>query len=398
MTRAPGPKTSKNSAAAARHGKAIDSNRKKRIGIVSINRQWTNPSGMNFTTLYNGIGKNTGNLMFTEAAFLLIDGVNESIGFSFDPKEVNKNFDAVVVPAANWLNDYADWDWLIERLADLKVPVTVIGLGLQSPTYELGAVRVNDSCRRLIEFFASQPGPISVRGNFTRDWLRSIGVENVVTTGCPSIYMNIFGKSETPEDGKVIFQGTRYGLAQSFLSSTGINRRMFGFAVEFDCPMVYQSEPEEMELLTSGASASSLGTEKCDRLKQLYSCKTVEELDGVLTRLGRVFYDLKAWSRFVSSHRAVVGTRLHGAILALNSGRPAVLVPHDSRTAEVASFAGIQSLHGPDVRDCTSFEEIVSMISGNNLERYSDTRSNNQSVFIQFLRDSGLTARTDRMF
>lgn len=372
--------------------------RKKRIGVVCINREWPDPSSIVFQTLYEGIGKNTGNLMFTEAVFRLIDGDLTAIGFSFDPAWVNANLDAVVIPAANWINDYSDWDWLTKRLAELKVPVTVIGLGLQSTIYELEAVKVNASCLRFIEFLASQPSPISVRGNFTRDWFKSIGVDRVVATGCPSIYMNIFDQTEAPQRAKPIFQSTRYGMTKPLLQSNGINRRMFDFAAGFDCPMIYQSEPEEMELLTRGVSASTLGPDKCRPLMQLYGCASVDALDGFLKRNGRVFYDLGAWSAFISQHSAVVGTRLHGSILALNSGRPSLLVPHDSRTAEVASFAGVQTMQGPTVRDCSTLDEVEGLIADNNLQRFRDVRSANQLNFIGFLRDADLEPKTGAMF
>lgn len=372
--------------------------RPMRVGVIGINRSWPNPEAIPFPSLYEGLGKNTGNLMFTEAIYSLIGGEITSIGFNFDPMFVNKNFDAVIIPAANWLNNYSDWDWLIERLSDLKIPVTIIGIGLQAETYDLESVKVNDSCRRLIEFFANQSSPISVRGYFTQEWLNSIGVDNVVATGCPSLYMNIFRSIEFAATGKLLFQGTRYGLTESFIGSNGINRRMFEFAVQFDCPMIFQSEPEEMELITSGVSSRSLDEEKQKLLLNLYGFGSVETLDAFMARNGKVFYDLKAWSQFVSEHKGLVGTRLHGAILALNSGRPAMLVPHDSRTAEVAKFAGIQALNGPTVRDCTTLEEVETLFAVNNLEKFRDTRSINQATFVSFLADCGFQPNSDHLW
>lgn len=372
--------------------------RTKRVGVVGIERHWPDPSSIEFNKLYQGIGKNSGNLMFTEAVFTLIDADLRHIGFSFDPAWVNQNFDAVVIPAANWLNNYANWDWLIDQLMELRVPVTVTGLGLQSSNNDLDSVQVNASCRRLIEFFASQPSPISVRGNFTRDWLISIGVNHVVTTGCPSIYMNIFPQSTAPKDGKLVFQGTRYGMTDAFLKSNGINRQMFSFSSKFDCPMIYQSEPEEIELLTGGLSVADLGAEKSSLLTHLYGCKTISDLDRFLAKNGKVFFDLRSWSAFLADFSAVIGTRLHGSIIALSTGRPAVIVPHDSRTAEVASFAGMQAIQGPIARDCSTIEELESLISSKNLERYRDVRSKNQEVFVHFLKSSGFRPKYDSLF
>lgn len=44
---------------------------------------------------------NIGDLMFTEAIYSLIEGEVTQIGFSFDPGEVNKNFDWAITPAVN---------------------------------------------------------------------------------------------------------------------------------------------------------------------------------------------------------------------------------------------------------------------------------------------------------
>lgn len=376
----------------------VTSETEKRIGVVGISRKFLDPSGTEFNRLYEGMGKNTGNLMFTEAMYSLIGGNISQIGFHFDPKLVNKQYDAVVVPAANWLNETADWDWLTERLAELRIPVTVIGLGLQSQGLDLAAAKVSASARRLVEFFGQSAPLISVRGNFTRDWIKSIGIENVVTTGCPSIYMNIFGRAASPPDGKIVFQGTRYAVAEPFLEYNSVNRAIFAFAAKFDAPIVFQSEPEEMALLTSGASVATLGSEQQSLLKRLYGFATATELDAFLVRNGEVFYNLRSWSDFLLQHKAVIGSRLHGSILALNSGRPALLVPHDSRTAEVASFTGIQTINGKILRDCQTYEEIASLLDENNVIRYCDIRSANQAIFLRFLKESGLAPRPERMF
>lgn len=372
--------------------------RRKRVGVVGISRAYANPAVTPFDVLYNALGKNTGNLMFTEAIYRLIDTDVSQIGFNFNPEKVNQEFDAVVVPAANWLNPGAEWDWLTDRLDQLKLPVTVIGLGLQAAGMDPSAVEVSPSARRLAEFFSKSAPLMSVRGNFTRDWLKSIGIENVVTTGCPSLYMNIFQQQPIPPDAKIVFQSTRYGMSEPFLNRKGINLKMFQWMTSFDCPMIYQSEPEEMMLLTSGVSATTLPRKQQELLMQLYSCVSIEELDAFLRRNGRVFYDLQAWSTFVHQHKAVVGTRLHGSIIALNSGRPAILVPHDSRTAEVASFAGVQTLQGPSVLACERLDEVEDLLAPTNLQRYQDVRSRNQQIFMQFLQETDLKPNSSAMF
>lgn len=369
--------------------------RTKRIGIVGIKREWSHPNTIDFSRLYEGIGKNTGNLMFTEAVHTVLSGDISSIGFNFSPDWVNENFDAVVIPAANWINDYANWDWLTDKLQELKVPTTIIGIGIQANSLDLAEVKVNQSCMRLVDFFANKPIPISVRGEFTLSWLKSKGIKNAIATGCPSIYMNIFPQEGISSRIKPVFQSTRYALSDAFLRSTGVNRKLFDFSSKFDCPLIYQSEPEEMQIITQGAGTDVVSAESVELLLALYGFSSIYELEQFLKRNGKVFYDLQSWSQFLRNNaHSVIGTRLHGAILALNSGVPALLVPHDSRTAEVASFAGIQSINGQKINQHKDLDLLMSELSQDNLERYRDTRSRNAEIFRKFLADSGLELNT----
>lgn len=336
--------------------------------------------------------------MFTQAMFSLIIGELKCIGFSFDPKEINKNFDIVVVPAANWLNRNADWDWFLDRLEGLTIPVVVIGLGLQADGTAIREAEVSDSALRLAQFFSARAAQISVRGDLTKQWLESKGITNVVSTGCPSLYMNIFSNDELTDSKDIVFQSTRYGASRSFADERGINRRVFSFCIEFGMPMIFQSEPEEIGLIVYGRSVSSLDEKRQVALLNTYGVEAPSDLDRFLKMNGRVFFSLSDWSAFLRQSAGVVGTRLHGSILALNSGRQAMLIPHDSRTAEIARLAAIPTAFGPDVVAMQSFDELRCLLSSANLELYKDRRSSNQVRFIQFLADVGLTARTQNMF
>lgn len=367
-----------------------------KIGIVSIERGIDTQQNIVADVLYEAIGKNTGNLMFTEAAFHLLSGDTKHIGFSFNPDDVNKSCDIVVVPAANWLNKFANWDWLIDLLEKLKVPVVVIGLGLQSSSLDIGEVDVSDSAIRLARFFARSAPLISVRGNFTRDWLHSIGIGNVVTTGCPSLYMNIFGDLAQAPSNRIVLQATRYGVSKAFAEKPSIDQKLFRDAARFDMPMIYQSEMEEIFALIYGRPEED--TAKAEALASLYGLESAARFEEYLRRNGKVFLDLKAWSQFVQQGRGVVGTRLHGSIIALNSGRPAVLVPHDSRTAEVADFAAIPTLDKTAFLKMETLDDYLDALRNADVDKYVERRTTNQTSFRSFLEHCGLTVNQDALF
>ncbi|MGB5762637.1 MAG: hypothetical protein WBM58_08830, partial [Sedimenticolaceae bacterium] len=75
-----------------------------------------------------------------------------------------------------------------------------------------------------------------------------------------------------------------------------------------------------------------------------------------------------------------LGTRLHGVIASLLAGTPAVLISHDSRTEEMAAFAGIPSVRGRDLLESQSIN-IQSIIESADFEQFN-TRQ--QQYFANF--------------
>lgn len=369
----------------------------KRIGSVSITPTVRDHKDIPFGAFYDSFGKNTGNYMFTQAMYRQLDGDVKHIGFNFNPSHVNANFDHVVIPAANWLNAGADWDWLTDLIEKLEIPVTVIGIGLQAETTDLERVKVSDSAIRFIKTLGRKSPFVSTRGNFTRDWLHSIGVKNAVTTGCPSLYMRLdVPLPPTAERMGFVIQSTRYAMNPRFLQATGINRQLFRLAGEADAWMIYQSEMEELQYLACNAIADETAEIFESSLPQLYAKQTKDALFDYLDRRGKVFFDIDAWAGFVQHTHGVLGTRLHGTIVALNAGMPAVLVPHDSRTSEVADFAGLPVLSKP-VGDL-NYKSAIKLLSEVDMDQYFAKRSVNSTVYQVFLGACGLKWKPNAVF
>lgn len=365
-----------------------------RIGTVSITAKVRDYKNIPFAAFYDSFGKNTGNYMFTQAMYRQLDGDVRHIGFNFDPKHVNANFDHVVIPAANWLNAAADWDWLTDLIEKLEIPVTVIGIGLQAATTELARVKVSDSAVRFIKALGRTSALVSTRGDFTRDWLHSIGVKNAVTTGCPSLYMRLDVPAEpAAERSGFVVQSTRYAMTPGFLDTTGVNRQLFRLAGEADAWMIYQSEMEELRYLACEGVADETAKAFEDWLPQLYAMKDKEALVDYLDRRGKVFFDVDAWAGFVQQTLGVIGTRLHGTIVALNAGMPAVLVPHDSRTSEVAQFAGLPVLDRR-VSDLNG-KTVTELLAAVDVESYRKRRADNSATYTSFLTSCGLNVRRE---
>ncbi|WP_411906077.1 polysaccharide pyruvyl transferase family protein [Rhizobium mayense] len=366
----------------------------KKVGVVSIRRK-IDPYSMSFEDSYKGIGLNTGNMMFTAAIYDQIDAELVQVDYDFDPSYVNSTFDALVIPAANWLGIHSDWDWLVSQIEEVEIPVVTVGIGAQAPNSRLDTVDWNDSSVRLARVLASKAPYLSTRGHYTTSCLQRLGILNVITTGCPSIYRQFPRVVGQPATGNLVIQSTRYGITKSFAEKPSVNQSLFRFAFEHKLDMVYQSEPEEMNYLIEG-EAAEIFTRKpyhLSALQDLYGAETSISLKSYLDQHGKVFYDLEQWSQYIQSANGVLGTRLHGAIIALNSGVPAVLIPHDSRTSELITFAKIPSaeLRSFDwmEREMAQIPEILDQIG-----YYEETRKFNHDVYRQFLTANGLGERS----
>lgn len=363
----------------------------KRIGVISLKQNIEDPAETKFDYLYQSIGLNTGNFMFTNAVFRHIDGDLTRIGFAFDPVQINKDFDALVVPAANWINEITDWTWLVDLLGKVEIPIVTIGIGLQAESMDMSRVRVNESSMRLIKLLSGKSKWISCRGNFTRDWLASIGIVNVITTGCPSIYMKLESKhSQYADEDSVVLQGTRYWLSSDFINGNNVNRKIYALAGKFNLPMIYQSEPEEIDYLVYSKSGNDEHAKKnWAALAKLYGFQQEADMKQYLIEKGRVFFDVDQWSGYIKANAGVIGTRLHGAIEALNSGRPTRLIAHDSRTQEVVDFAGIPTLNESELSNISE-NGMREILCDTDVSKYAEKRKLSAVVYRQFLEGCGL--------
>ncbi|OYW84954.1 MAG: hypothetical protein B7Z22_09530, partial [Hyphomonas sp. 32-62-5] len=158
-----------------------------KTGILSILPRVEPSSVPTFDRLYRMVGQNTGNLLFTNAVWNQISGPKERINFTFNPEKLNEELDALVIPAANWLSPHVDFSHLADLVEKLTIPVVLIGLGAQDADYS-GEINIPEGTIRFARAVAERSASISVRGEYTRQILKGLSIENVTVTGCPSLY------------------------------------------------------------------------------------------------------------------------------------------------------------------------------------------------------------------
>lgn len=116
---------------------------------------------------------------------------------------------------------------LTENLADIKVPVTLMGVGWKS-----ASGRWQDTYRypfsagsmQLLERAERSGLPVSVRDYHSLNSLRFNGVRNVIMTGCPAYYdLEMLGR--TPKMPRKIYR-VGFSLGVSFVQSVQMESQM----------------------------------------------------------------------------------------------------------------------------------------------------------------------------
>lgn len=363
-----------------------------KTGILSILPSIEARSQYSFDRLYHLVGKNTGNLLFTNAVWNQIDGPKERISFAFDPDKLNERLSALVIPAANWLSPTVDFTHLAGLVERLKIPVVLIGLGAQDAGYS-GAINIPEGTVRLAKAVAERSVSVSVRGEYTKQILSSLGVQNVTVTGCPSLYHDFRRFTPPPSKPHIrvdrgLIHSTRYTASYApFAQGDSVHRQLFRFAFAQQIDILFQSEPEEMALLAGLSKAKDIDDRLRGLLLEIYDAGDWNDLLSYWREHGKVYYNVDEWSCSLDAYDYVLGTRLHGTIMALNSGVPAVLVHHDSRTREMAEFATIPSVSADQLRlDSRSVEALFRRAD---LGRYYQRREKNRAMYRTFLNAQG---------
>jgi hypothetical protein len=309
----------------------------------------------------NLIGNNTGNLVFSQAVYRLLSAAGTDVETSglarSHPRVINSRFDHVVIPLANaFRSTYLETlDALSNLIEQLTIPVTVLGVGSQASLKGVykGADTVDPATTRFVRAVLNHSPSIGVRGDHTRDYLKSLGFgdEHVKVIGCPSMFMygpnlKVEKKVESLSyDSPIAFNVSPYVPEMGPLSL---------YAAEHFPNLVYMAQNiQTLELMLYGSYP------KGKRMNAMAASGAPITLEHPLIRSDRVrfFLDPKTWFQHLAEYDFSFGTRIHGNIAALLAGTPALLLAHDSRTLELAEY------HEIPHRTITSIEDDADPLS-----------------------------------
>lgn len=288
----------------------------------------------------NMIGKNIGNFAFSYAAERQLSSPQNQVtaakvGPLFeDPDMVNKNFDHVVMPLANHFraSNLKALHSQAAAMEKLTIPVTVLGVGGQASldgevTRE--AEEVAKATKRFVRAALERTPSIGVRGEYTKEYLVDLGFEEdrIDVIGCPSLFLRgddlpLDLPDEIDPDGPLAINLSHYLAPMGPILLENLRR--------YPQIQYFAQDIQTLRLMMKGIPAPGSTANPDLPLRP----------DHPAMAPGRSVFpvNVPGWMDALAQKQISFGSRIHGNIVALLAGTPAIVLAHDSRTLELARY------------------------------------------------------------
>ncbi len=337
-------------------------------------------------------GRNTGNLLIGYGLRSILKSNHCRTWNGLDtPDWIREHFDALVIPAANFIFRSFDFGYLANLIEKVDLPVLVAGLGAQASRDGFDIKQIPEGTIRFVKAAAERCNSIAVRGAFSAEVISEMGVKEIRVLGCPSLVTH--GDTQLPlrhtptkEKLKICINGSRNVTGHSFdpISARRIERDILEYGIRNQCSYVYQNEFPEL-LISNGETPIDAAAQLTSIITSLSLDQTVAELHNYIASHGAAFYSVPAWMQWISQFDFVVGTRFHGNMIAALAGVPSMVITHDSRTAEMCETISFPSV---SVSDLDSFdpEKLIEMVD---IPRFQKRYSQIRKGFADFIVENG---------
>jgi len=303
-------------------------------------------------------GGNSGNLIFLESAYKLLGTRDAEITVDrFHPEligadVINERFDVFVIPFANAFR--AAFQPTLERytavIERLTIPVVVLSCGFQGklPYAPPEPRPIDDLAKRFMRAVLDRSPSVGARGEYTQDYLRRLGFNDVEVIGCPSMFLDgprlqvTRRRPSLERDARLAFNVTSQISPMGEIITAHLDRYP-------NLEYIAQNR-DSLRLLLWG-----VGSDTIPDPSPFPAHRSHRLLREDRTRL---FVDPWPWFDHLRELDFVFGTRIHGNIAALLAGTPAYVLAHDSRTLELARTFEIPHRLMSDVRPETDAAEL----------------------------------------
>ncbi|HDS1796269.1 polysaccharide pyruvyl transferase family protein [Pseudomonas putida] len=353
-------------------------------------------SAIDTRTLYNNVGLNTGNLAFHYAINRLIGMVPPATPWSSDPQVVNGFGDLGILPCANQLGTHANLGGLAQNINKVDAKLVAIGLGAQSQANFEEIPQLPDGTLRWIEeLIAHAPSKnpnITVRGDFTLRVLEHYGFEgNAVSLGCPTLFIN-----KTKNLGELLEERykalpKKVAIAAGHPSHVAMSRLEASLVrIMEDTNGSYIVQATD-ELVAFARGDMSYADNEFKNKLRTYLRLNLDggQLEHWIRKYFIAFFNIPAWMEYLRRFDFVVGARIHGVMLAIQAGVPAVCIAYDSRIRELCEKSKIPYVMANDVKYGVTLNEIRGYARFDG-KAFDKNRAELAEEYKNFMRNNGL--------
>lgn len=344
-------------------------------------------------------GWNIGNLVFRKGLQSIIRDLDTYSLATWDdlPGIAFDKTDRTVISCANWLGMSSTDEISNRRRADLlegvKGRCIAVGLGIQA----LGGQRIEmgPETIRLAKTLSIKCSTLSVRDDVTLRALADIGINNAITTGCPSNFINLAlsRSSFTSGLGRGFGQATRLEDLRLMISEISLTASRSSDIIRKTMEILAKSRGSSYVLQTPILIPFLYG--ECDSVHPRY--RDGSAYKSIIQHCGRVFSGVDDWlfaSRFSDLS---FGMRIHGTMVPLQAGVPSILLAHDQRTAGLACAMCVPHLTVDEflAEPIESMANLMMSRFFSELEQYFIMRERLAGRFLRVLEACGFQPRIE---
>lgn len=277
-------------------------------------------------------------------------------------------------------------DHFTEKYKKLGIPIYVLSVGIQeenSCNLKELVQTIREPVKRYVDTIYESGGELTLRGYITKEVLDSIVPDNTAyVLGCISMYQN--GRNfrvDTPNIAKEDFTFSLNGkidiLSEKIIkrsckkyNHTFVDQDMFG------------------DILYGNYNDIDINFINTLKYVRRFSYKGLIELSRNNLKL---FYDLPIWKQYLSKYNLSFGSRIHGNIISLLSGTPAMVYKSDLRVQEIADYFSIPSIGN----DINKYEDLYELYKNLDYSHFNEKYQNHYDEFINFMNKIGLNPLVD---
>ena len=343
---------------------------------------------LNTALLTNG---NTGNYLIGEGCLHALKNADVTfvpfwalVNYLEDPERSRsyfaENFDWLVVSSANLLRSDYSADAECQVFSQIPLPIMFMSLGGQR-FEDLQQQNLPQGTLDFIEMIKSKRHMVFTRGRQSEAFLRACGLENVLATGCPSLYAfpDNMVASLRRLDGFEYDDSTSCAL-HGYFSPHPIH------SVE-DIQALHNPKARMSYILQDETMFYGLELDAGDDdpvYDQTSGAITVScnhPLSGMKGLSLNIFFNTDQWRTWSASFDFNTGRRLHGAIIAMQAGVPALPVAVDDRMREMLGYSGLPHLDTKIWSDNVTPSLINQVIRSTDISQAIETYQANHEKF-----------------